>query len=77
MSIVEGIPERIITLWFADWPALAAGFAPDVPAAVMSSDRVVARTPAAAANGVVVGQRRHPHPARRRTSPRRSQAGTP
>ncbi len=42
----------------------AAGFAPDVPAAVMAANRVVARTAAAAAEGVVVGQRRRQAQAR-------------
>jgi len=51
-------PERIVTVWFPDWPAVAAGLHPDVPAAVMRANRVVARTPAAAAEGVVIGQRR-------------------
>lgn len=51
-------PERIVTVWFPDWPAVAAGERPDVPAAVLRSNRVVARTPAAAAEGVVIGQRR-------------------
>ena len=47
--------SRMITVWCADWPVVAAGFAPDVPAAVMAANRVVARTAAAAAEGVVVG----------------------
>lgn len=51
-------PPRIVTVWFADWPVLAAGFPADVPAAVMWANRVIARTAAAAADGVVVGQRR-------------------
>lgn len=51
-------PQRMVTVWFPDWPVLAAGFAADVPAAVMSSNRVVARTEAAAVEGVVIGQRR-------------------
>jgi protein ImuB len=51
-------PERIVTVWYPDWPVLAAGFPPDVPAAVMRANRVVARTTAAAAEGVVIGQRR-------------------
>lgn len=49
---------RLVTVWYPEWPVVAAGFAPDVPAAVMHANRVVARTPAAAAEGVVVGQRR-------------------
>ena len=34
--------SRMITVWCADWPVVAAGFAPDVPAAVMA--RVVVDT---------------------------------
>ena len=51
-------------MWFPDWPVTAAGFAPDVPAAVMAANRVIARTPAAADEGVVVGQRRRQAQAR-------------
>ena len=52
------VSQRMVTVWFPDWPVVAAGFAPDVPAAVMAANRVVARTAAAATDGVVVGQRR-------------------
>ncbi|RLE22107.1 MAG: DNA polymerase Y family protein, partial [Actinobacteria bacterium] len=45
-------------MWFPDWPVTAAGFSAETPAAVVSADRVVARTPAAATEGVVIGQRR-------------------
>ena len=48
----------MVSVWFPDWPVAAAGFPADVPAAVMSANRVVARTAAAATEGVVVGQRR-------------------
>ena len=51
-------PQRIVTVWFPDWPVMAAGFRADQPAAVMSANRVVARTAAAAGEGVVIGQRR-------------------
>jgi protein ImuB len=51
-------PERFITIWCPDWPIVAAGCRPDVPAAVMRSHRVVARSTAAASEGVVIGQRR-------------------
>jgi protein ImuB len=51
-------PMRIVSIWFPDWPVTAAGFAADGPAAVMRANRVVARTAAAAAEGVAVGQRR-------------------
>ncbi len=51
-------PERFITIWCPDWPVVAAGVPADHPAAVLAAHRVVARTPAAAADGVVIGQRR-------------------
>jgi len=51
-------PPRFVTVWVPDWPVTAAGFAADVPAAVMHANRVIARTSAAATEGVVVGQRR-------------------
>ena len=51
-------PPRIVSIWFPDWPVTAAGFAADAVAAVMGANRVVARTAAAAADGVVIGQRR-------------------
>jgi protein ImuB len=55
---VDDGPIRMITVWCPDWPVTAAGCAPDVPAAVMRSHRVVARTTAAAEEGVIIGQRR-------------------
>lgn len=55
---VVGTPERFATVWCPDWPIVAAGYDPDRPAAVLQSHRVVARTDAAAADGVVIGQRR-------------------
>ena len=48
----------MVTVWCPDWPVVAAGCGPDVPAAVMRAHRVVARTPAAADEGIVIGQRR-------------------
>jgi len=51
-------PTRMVTVWCPDWPVTAAGRPPDVPAAVMRAHRVVARTAAAADEGVVIGQRR-------------------
>jgi protein ImuB len=51
-------PPRIMSIWFPDWPVTAAGFGDDVAAAVMGANRVIARTSAAAAEGVVIGQRR-------------------
>jgi protein ImuB len=47
-----------VSMWFPDWPVAAAGIPADAPGAVMSANRVVARTAAAATEGVVVGQRR-------------------
>jgi protein ImuB len=49
---------RMVTAWCPDWPVTAAEVAPDVPAAVLHANRVVARSPAAAAEGVNIGQRR-------------------
>ncbi len=51
-------PPRIVSIWFPDWPVTAAGFGADEAAAVMGANRVIARTAAAAADGVVIGQRR-------------------
>ena len=52
------VSERMVTVWCPDWAVTAAGCSPDVPAAVMRGHRVVARTAAAADEGVIVGQRR-------------------
>jgi protein ImuB len=49
---------RIVTVWCPDWPVVAAGVAPVVPAAVLRADRVVARSPAAGRAGVTTGLRR-------------------
>ncbi len=49
---------RMVTVWVPDWPVVAAGYDAGRMAAVMSANRVMARTPAAAAEGVVIGQRR-------------------
>lgn len=51
-------PPRLVTVWCADWPAIAARVPLDQPAAVFRSNRVIARTPAAAAMGVATGDRR-------------------
>jgi len=48
----------MVTVWFPDWPVTAAGHDHDTAAAVLSANRVIARTAAAAADGVVVGHRR-------------------
>ncbi len=48
----------MVAVWCPDWPVVAAGVAAGVPAVVLHANRVVARSPAAAADGVVIGQRR-------------------
>ncbi len=48
----------MVTVWCPDWPVVAAGCRPDDLAAVMRAHRVVARTPAAADEGISIGQRR-------------------
>jgi protein ImuB len=57
-KIVPRIVPRIVTVWCPDWPVVAAGVAPVVPAAVLRANRVIARSPAAAMAGVRSGQRR-------------------
>ncbi len=49
---------RTLVLWCHDWPIVAAGIAPDTPAAVMHANRVVVSSAAARADGVAVGLRR-------------------
>jgi protein ImuB len=49
---------RMVTVLCPDWPVTAAEVTPDVPAAVLHANRVVARSPAAAVEGVHTGQRR-------------------
>ena len=51
-------PPRLLVATWPDWPAAAAGFPPDVPAAVVAANRVVAVTAAARLEGVRVGLRR-------------------
>jgi protein ImuB len=51
-------PVRSLVVRCPDWPVLAMGASPSVPAAVLFANRVVACTPAARAAGVVVGNRR-------------------
>ncbi len=50
--------RRMVTVWCPDWPVIAAGVPAATPAVVLHANRVVARSPAAAAEGVVIGQRR-------------------
>lgn len=49
---------RIVTVWCAEWPIVAARMSADHPAAVFRANRVVACTPAARSAGVAHGQRR-------------------
>jgi protein ImuB len=51
-------PPRLVTIWCSQWPTVAAGVTSDLPAAVFRANRVIARTRAAAAAGVVSGARR-------------------
>ncbi|MGH9065343.1 MAG: DNA polymerase Y family protein, partial [Acidimicrobiales bacterium] len=48
----------MLVAWFPDWPAVAAGCSPGVPAAVVAANVVVAVTAAARAEGVHPGLRR-------------------
>jgi protein ImuB len=45
-------------VWCPDWPVIAWGVPLDEPAIVLAANRVVAASPAARAEGVVLGQRR-------------------
>ena len=54
------MPPRLAVVWCPQWPVVAAGCAPDEAVAVVHANRIVARSVAAAAAGVV----------RRPTSPR-------
>lgn len=47
-----------------NWPVIVAGFRPGEPVAVVRANRVVACSPAAAAEGVTIGMRRRPAQAR-------------
>ena len=54
---MTGGTRMLVAMW-PDWPVAAAGVASDVPAVVVASNRVVAVTAAARAEGVVTGIRR-------------------
>jgi protein ImuB len=58
------IPVRTLVAEVADWPVVAAGAAPDEPAAVFHANRVVAATLAARAEGIEPGLRRRESQAR-------------
>lgn len=49
---------RMLVLWVADWPVVAAGVRLDRPAVVVRANRVVAATPAARDEGITPGLRR-------------------
>lgn len=51
-------PVRSLVVWCPDWPVVAAGITPDVPAAVFHANRVVAASTVARAEGVTVDLRR-------------------
>ncbi len=51
-------PVRSMVVWCPDWPVVAAGVLPDVPAAVFHANRVVAASVAARAQGVEIDLRR-------------------
>ena len=53
-----GIPPRMLAAEVGNWSAVAAGFDPVTPAAVVSAGRITAVTPAAAAAGIRTGMRR-------------------
>lgn len=55
---------RTLVVWCPDWPLVAAGILPEVPAATFHANRVVACTAAARAAGVTRGLRRREAQAR-------------
>lgn len=55
---------RMLVVWCADWPVVAAGVPLEVPAAVFHANRVVATSPAARAEGVERHMRRRDAQAR-------------
>ena len=52
------VPPRMLAAEVANWSAVAAGFDPSAPAAVVAAGRITAVTPAAAAAGIRTGMRR-------------------
>lgn len=56
--------ERVLEVWYPDWPVVAAGVPVTEPAAVVVANRVVAASPAARSEGVVPGLRRREAQAR-------------
>jgi protein ImuB len=55
---------RTLAVWCPDWGVVAAGVAPDAPAAVLRAGRVMAASPAARFDGVAPGMRRRESQAR-------------
>src|SRR5688572_31736793 len=55
---------RTLVVRCADWPVVAAGVPLDVPAAVFHANRVVATSPAASAQDIVLHHRRREAQAR-------------
>ena len=55
---VQATPPRMLATEVANWSAVAAGFDPSAPAAVVAAGRITAVTPAAAAAGIRTGMRR-------------------
>jgi len=55
---------RTLVVWCPSWPVVAAGAEPGTAAAVVHADRVVATTPLAEYEGVMVGMRRREAQAR-------------
>ncbi|MGE5287108.1 MAG: DNA polymerase Y family protein [Micromonosporaceae bacterium] len=52
MGLARGTPPRVLVVWCPDWPVVAIGTDPAVPAAVVAAGRVVACSAAARAAGV-------------------------
>jgi len=61
---VPSVAERTLVVWCPDWPLVAAGIPPSIPAAAFHANRVVACTKAARAEGVGRGLRRREAQAR-------------
>jgi protein ImuB len=58
MGTAGATVPRIVTVWCAEWPTVAARVPADRPVAVFRANRVVACTAAARSAGIVHGQRR-------------------
>jgi protein ImuB len=60
----EAAPPRLAVVWWPDWPVVAAGIPPGIPAAVLHANRVLAASGPARADGVQPGLRRRDAQAR-------------